>query len=107
LKKPSDYAPEDGARFIVYFTKQRIQTKYLHLISDTEFKLIEDKSGRYVWTFGNVKENVKREVLKMIDEGIEQKSIADTLDIIKGYVSRIKKEAIEEGYLNKKGKLTL
>ena len=40
LKNARDYTPEDGARFIVHFTKQRIPTKDLQLISDTEFKLI-------------------------------------------------------------------
>jgi putative DNA primase/helicase len=106
LKSPSDYTPEDGARFIVHFSKSRVQTKHLQLISDTEFQLIQDESGRYVWTYKNVKADRKREVLKLIDEGLEQKVIAEALGISKAWVSRIKKQAISNNLLTPKGKLT-
>ena len=36
LKKPHDYTPEDGARFIVHFSKARVSTSRLNLIGDTE-----------------------------------------------------------------------
>lgn len=105
LKHPSDYTPEDGARFIVHFAKARVSTKDLQSISDTEFKLIQDESSQASWQWGNVKREKKREILKAIDDGLDNKTICETLDISKGYVSRVRKEAIETGLLTKQGKL--
>ena len=106
LKSPHDYTLEDGTRFIVHFSKARVRTKYLNLIGDIEFKLTEDDTGVYIWTWGNIKQTVKREVIKMLDEGINQKSITESLGITKGYVSQIKKQAIQDGLLTQKCKLT-
>jgi hypothetical protein len=108
LKKPSDYVPEDGARFITHFTKGRISTGDLNLISDTEFKLIQDdKSGAYTWTFGNVRKETSRAVLEMISEGVtDTKAICEALGITKGRVSQVKKQAINDGYLSTRGELS-
>jgi len=105
LKKPSDYTPEDGARFIVHFAKHRIRTAELTLIADTEFKLIENP-GEHVWTHSNVRQERKRDVLRFLDEGMEQKSICENLDLSKGYVSKIISKAKKDKLLSKKGKLT-
>jgi len=106
LKKPYDYTPEDGARFIVHFSKARVQTSRLSLIGDTEFKLILDESGDHVWTFGSVRKETKNEILRLLDEGITQTNIKNTLGIDKGYVSRTRKQAIKDGLLTTKDKLT-
>jgi len=106
LKSPNDYTTEDGARFVVHFTKQRVQNKYLKLLADTEFKLIQDESGHYVWSTSNVKGAHKREVLKMFDDGFDQKAIVEMTGLSKGYVSKIKNRAAKDGLLTKKGKLT-
>ncbi|MEA1947003.1 MAG: AAA family ATPase [Thermodesulfobacteriota bacterium] len=106
LKKPHDYMPEDGARFIAHFGKARVQTSRLNLISDTEFKLIVDESGSYVWTFNSVKKETKNEILRLLDEGMTQTDVKSTLGIDKAYVSRIRKQAIKDGLLTPKNKLT-
>jgi len=106
LKSPHNYTPEDGAKFIVHFSKARVQTSKLNLISDTEFKLTQDEDGKYVWTYGNLKQERKQEIIKMIDEGFDQKSIVEALGITKGYVSRIKNQAVKDGLLTAKNKLT-
>jgi len=106
LKSPHDYTPEDGCRFICRFSKSRVSTKDAQLIGDYEFKLIEDKSGRYQWTWGNVRGEIKREVLRLLNDGTDNKTITENLGITKGYVSRIKKQAVDEGLLTAKGKLT-
>jgi hypothetical protein len=106
LKQPSDYVPEDGARFVIHFSKSRVQTKYLNLIGDTEFKLIQDENGKSIWSWGNVKREAKREIITMLDKGFEQKAISEALGITKGYVSQIKKQAIKDGLLSSKCKLT-
>ena len=106
LKSPHDYTPEDGCRFIVHFTKHRIRTTYLTHIADTEFKLIEGDSGRHVWTYNSIKAETKKEILRLLDEGLSQSEVKDTLGIDKGYVSRIRKQAIKDGLLTPKNKLT-
>jgi putative DNA primase/helicase len=106
LKRPSDYTPEDGCRFICSFTKARVSQDALSLIGDIEFKLIQNESGNYVFVFKNVRRAVKKDVTRMLGEGIKPGAIVETLGVTKGYVSRIKKEGIESGYFLKDGKLS-
>ena len=106
LKTPYNYISEDGCRFIVNFSKARVKTSELSKIADTEFKLIEDQDGQLVWTWGNVKAETKIQILKLLDEGLTQTEIHETLGVDKGYVSRIRKQAIKDGLLTAKNKLT-
>jgi putative DNA primase/helicase len=106
LKSPRNYMPEDGCRFIVNFSKARVRTSELSKIVDVEFKLVQDESGKLVWTWGTVKAEMKNEILKLLDEGMSQTDIKTTLGIDKGYVCRIRKQAIKDGLLTSKNKLT-
>jgi putative DNA primase/helicase len=107
LQSPFDYTPEDGARFVVHFTKSRIRTADLPLITDTEFKLSINEDGGLEWTWSGVKKKVADEVLRLIDEGhMNQEDIAKSLNVTKGRVSQIKGQAIKDGYLTQNGKLT-
>ena len=106
LKSPHDYTPEDGARFIAHFSKARVQTKFLNLIGDNEFKLLYDQNGQLVWTYGSVKKEIKNEILRLLDDGLSQADVKNTLDIDKAYVSRIRKQAITDGLLTPKNKLS-
>jgi len=106
LKIPRDYSPEDGARFIAHFTKARVSNAKLQAITDTEFKLIEDEAGNYVWSFSGVKQARKTEILRMLDEGFDPKAIAEALDISRAYISKTKSQAMKDSLLSKSGKLT-
>jgi hypothetical protein len=106
LKMPNDYTPEDGCRFICHFSKARIATKDLPLISDTEFKLVEQDSGHLTWEWKNVKKERKKEILKMLDDGLDYETITKNLGITKGYISRIRKDALSQGLITPEGKLT-
>lgn len=106
LKRPFDYTPEDGARFIVHFAKTRVRIQDLVLLADAEFQLRQNEAGKLVWTWGNVKKETKREVLRMLDEEAAYDSICDALGITKGYITKIKKQAIKDGLLSEKGKIT-
>ncbi|MBW1967395.1 MAG: AAA family ATPase [Deltaproteobacteria bacterium] len=106
LKAPYDYTPEDGARFVVHFSKARVQTSRLNLLSDTEFKLTLDEAGNHTWTYSNVKRETRSEVLRLLDEGMTQTDIKNTLGIHKGTVSKIRTRAIKDGLLTPKNKLT-
>jgi putative DNA primase/helicase len=106
LKTPTDYTPEDGCRFILHFTKSRVRTKDLSLVADVEFRLAEDEASQALWVYGNVKQQRKREVLRLFDQGMDAKAICETVDLSKGYVSKIRKKAIEDGLITSKGNLT-
>ncbi|MRS02644.1 hypothetical protein EG832_05375 [bacterium] len=105
LKQPPDYVPENGAAFIVTFTKSRLSFHELPLLQDIKFQLIPDPSGRLSWVWGSVKQETRREVLGMIGQGATYDEIACALQISKGRISQIKKEAVEKGILDSKGKL--
>lgn len=102
LKHPNDFVPEDGCRFITSFSKNRVSHKDLKLLGDTEFRLDEN----YQWTWGNVRGEMKKEVLRLIGDGADVKSIIESLNITKGYISQIRNKAIKDNLITPKGKLT-
>ena len=106
LKPPCNYQTEDGARFVVHFSKARVRTSELHLLADTEFKLTTDQDGRYVWTWGGVRQQNKVEILRMLDDGVQQKEIAEQLGISKGQVSKLRSRLVQDGFLTAKNRIT-
>ncbi len=106
LKRPFDYIPEDGCKFIMHFAKARVRTQDLSLISDTQFHLTQDEQGELVWTHGNIKAEAKKEILRLTDEGLPQTDICNSTGLSKGYVSKVKTKLIQENYLGKNGKIT-
>jgi hypothetical protein len=106
LKAPPNYSPEDGCHFTTHFSKARVLTSELNQIADMEFKLIQDENGKLAWTWGSVKTQTKKEVLRLLDDGITQTEIASILNIHKGTVSKIRSQAIKDGLLTSKNKLS-
>jgi hypothetical protein len=105
LFQPGDYSSDQGARFIVKFKKTRIATKDLSLMHDLEFHLVEIED-RVEWSWANIKRRNRIQVLKLIDEGVQQADIAKSLGVTGAYVSKVKTQAIKDGHLSSKGKLT-
>ena len=106
LKSPTGHASHQGCKFIVQFKKARVRNAELPMISDTEFSLNEAEDGHYIWTSANVKPKRRDQILKLLDGGLSQKDVAETLGVDKSYVSRIRKKAIADGYLDGSNKLT-
>jgi len=106
LKAPPDYIPEDGARFICHFSKARVRTSELAAIQDMEFWLKVGEDGKHLWTWGNVKKELRAQILTMLDEGTMQIEVAKALGISRGQVSKVRSKAIKDGYLTEKNKLT-
>ena len=100
LKKPPGYVNNDGVRFIAEFSKSRIPTKDLPLVANTEFQLTVDKSGNHIWTFGNVEQQIMKEVVLLVNEGMTQKNIAGIIGKTKARVSQIKRDAKKAGLLD-------
>jgi hypothetical protein len=106
LTEPKDYLPEEGARFIVKFSKARIRHGDLPSITDMEFHLREVE-GRLQWIFGSAKRKNRIEVLRLLSEGVPQKEIPEMVKISTGQVSKIKSSLIADDLLTKKGTLTM
>jgi hypothetical protein len=66
----------------------------------------QDPEGKTVWTWKNVKQESKAQALKMLDEGIPRKDIAQILGITGPRVSLIKSEAAKDSLITEAGKLT-
>ena len=106
LSRPKNYKLEDGCRFIASFEKSRVRQKDLFLISDTDFQLIENEDGTYIWTFTNARQKDKASILSLFNEGKTGKEIAESVGVTQAYVSKIKTKAISDGHLTEGGKLT-
>lgn len=106
LKRPTGYRPDQGARFIVNFTKSRIPHEHLPLIADFEFQFTKSAGGICEWTWANPKIQKKAEILRLSDLGMGVNETARTLGVDKAHVSRTRSAAIKSGTLNKNGRLT-
>jgi|GEM_PF-621220 len=106
LKKPHDYTAEQGARFIVNFTKSRIETEHLPMIVDTDFQLVNTLGDTREWTWRSAQQATRTQILKYLDEGMNQTDVADLLKVSKGYVSKVRTAAINAHWLTEKNKLT-
>ena len=104
LRKPQNYTPEDGCRFIMHFSKHRLPQKELHLINDIEFKLIPF-GDKYTWAWNDVKKETKKECLRLLADGNDQKTICTLLGASKGYVSKLKTDFLKKGFLSEKGEI--
>jgi putative DNA primase/helicase len=94
----------DGAKFTVQFSKCR--GLYGSEIEPIVLHLTQDDDGRLIWTWSEVRVEAKKKILRMLDDGYAQKDIAEEVGVTGAYVSKVKKEAIEEGYLTKQKQLT-
>lgn len=106
LQKPSDYTTTDGARFILKFTKKRIESTLLPLLDDIECHYKPNEQGVYEWTFQRQKKNIELEILNLLSFGDTQKEIAEKLSISQSAVSKTKTKLIEKGLLDSYGMLT-
>jgi len=106
LKHPPDYNPEDGCSFVVNFSKSRVRTQHLNQIKNTSFKLQLNQDGRLEWTFSNAAQDTKKEILRLISDGVPGNEIAKSLGVTPSNVSHAKRKAVKDGFLTDRGKLT-
>jgi putative DNA primase/helicase len=91
-------APNDGARFIVRFTKSR--GAYGDEVEPFEAAL--DLEADELWTWKKIEESNYERMIAMAREGISSVTdMAEELGISKGMVSRLKKQGIDKGDLIK------
>ena len=97
LKHPSDYHPEEGAKFEVHFRKSRnLAGKDVKPI---EAELSPGPDGQLVWTWRDLDESTYAKVVGLANDGLRPVDIATELDVNKSTVSRHLKRARQAGEL--------
>lgn len=104
LKRPPDYEPHQGARFVVCYSKAR------HLTGDAAAPFeatLTDFSGSQTWLTKPATESTLDQVVELNGLGLSQSEIAAELGVNRSTVCRAFKKAIEDGLIPEKanGKL--
>lgn len=99
LKRPSDYNPQDGARFEIHFEKGR--ELYGDQADPFEAKLVTDELDKQTWSVERLSEATYSRVIDLAKQGLSQNEIAQELQINKSNVSRHMKRARQSGHFSK------
>lgn len=96
LKHPTDYTPEQGARFEVHIEKGR------HILGDdaSSFEAqLEVRGGVAIWTTRDIEDVELMRVVELSSENLTVRDIADETGLSKSKVSRLQKKAKAVGLL--------
>src|SRR6185437_841893 len=89
LRRPSDYAPTEGARFEVHFEKAR----GIHGDRAKPFEAkLETRDGANFWTIREIEDVNLSRVKPLLDDGLSIRDIADETGLSKSTVHRLKKQ---------------
>jgi hypothetical protein len=103
LRRPSDYRPEQGARFVLGFEKYRNHGG--DEIKSFEAALETDEAGRQVWTTQAADDALDDQVIELSKLGLSQADIARELGVHRSTILRTLRRAEEQGrYLPKGGR---
>lgn len=97
LKRPTDYSPDEGARFEAHFEKYRNGTG--DDAKPIEAKLATGADGRPAWTWRSVEDSTLDRVVALASDGLRNGEIASELGIHKSRVSHHLRKARESGRL--------
>lgn len=95
LKRPSDYMPEEGARFEIHFEKAR--ALFGKDVDPVEAKLVTDATGRQSWTLRPVTEGTEHQMIELAELGLSQADIAREMGCHRSTVLRTLRRAEDEG----------
>lgn len=104
LRRPVDYRPDEGAKFVIHFEKAR--GIYGDDVKPFEAALITSPDGKQQWIIKDLEESLTEKVAKLLNEGVPQYEIVEELKISKGTVSKHKKKAAGLGLLLSSGQVS-
>jgi putative DNA primase/helicase len=96
LRRPSDYTPDQGARFEVVFEKAR--GLYGDAAQSFEARY-EERDDAAVWTRTEIADAELLSVVEALRDGMSIRETAQELGIHRSKVERLKKRAVEKGML--------
>jgi putative DNA primase/helicase len=97
LRRPVDYQPDQGAVFEIHYEKAR--GLYGDDVQPIEARLTTAPDGTMEWTTRAVEACTFERVVSLLNEGMNQKDIAQELGLNKSTVSRHARKAKREGLL--------
>jgi len=97
LERPEGYSQEEGARFSVYFEKSR--SFQGEDAKPFEARFYKDSNNNHKWSTSIIKETTFDQVVKMLNSGMNQDSIAKELNRDPSVISRHAKNARERGLI--------
>ena len=97
LKQPGDYTPDKGACFEIHFEKAR--GLYGDDTKPVEVMLTTGEDDSQIWAIKELEQSTAEKVAALLNEGVEQRDIAEMIGISKGAVSKAKKRAERDGLL--------
>lgn len=106
LELPPNYNPQDGCHFVTQFEKVRgLRGQYGSDVVPTEFQFTKTGESTIIETkhFGG---ELKTQIIAALGKGRRAVDIAGHFRKDPGYISRVRKEATESGYLGENGRLT-
>ncbi|MGC9977183.1 MAG: AAA family ATPase [Syntrophales bacterium] len=101
LTLPAGYDPEEGCRFDATLTKTRSFTG--PEAAPFTFEITTHPKGGLTWIVTSQREQRKELIIALLGNGTSQKDAANIAGVSKGYVSQIRKQAINQKLLNPKG----
>ena len=94
LKRPSDYSPDQGARFEVHFEKSR---GFFGTAAQPFEARYEIRDGAAVWTRASLSDQEAARVVEALKSGLSIREAAKVLGMHKSKVERLKKRATTLG----------
>lgn len=95
LKRPTDYSPEDGAKFEIHFEKARGFTGAD--AEPIEASVVQSLGGGLSWCWRPLEDSTFERVVELARDGLQQADIARELEVNRSTVSRHIKRAKAEG----------
>jgi hypothetical protein len=95
LKRPTDYQPQDGARFEIHFEKAR--GLFGDAVEPIEARLETDNVGVARWNWRPVDVGDLERVAALLKEGLNPNQVAKELGISKSRSYRLRKRAVAMG----------
>ncbi len=94
LRKPNDYDPKEGARFVVYYEKAR---GFYGDEAKSFEAWLKGENGKMTWQVQEMEDLQLNSLIELYKDGLKQREIAQELGLGLGTVNRWIKRAKEEG----------
>lgn len=99
LRRPADYQPEEGARFVVAFEKARGLTG--DAVAEFEARFEVNAEGQRLWTTRACEDAELARIVEMFLAGASQKEVGEELGVSRYIVRRRTQTAITKGLITR------
>jgi hypothetical protein len=97
LRRPSNYAPTEGARFEVHIEKAR--GVYGEVVEPFEAHLAANPDGSACWMWEPLADAELNRAVELLNDGLSASDVAEEMGVSRATGYRLRKRAIEQGLL--------